>query len=213
MVLKIRMSCLQVVPHCKIFWTFHVFGSCAKLNLGRVVGLFDLIYTVYFDFNGVINMSLDSELRSEPPSPCPRSGRLKELLRYAADRDFVVWQRGTCRSRTEQRRLLSSLMELTVRQRRRGTCRSRTEQRRRLSSLMELTVLLPIFLRKRDEVSSFRTGTDTSKMAVWWGVNPWRSLAESKMLSFCLENTKSSRRPRLWVSNGLGQVENVYDIA
>ena len=48
--------------------------------------------------------------------------------------------------------------------------------------------------------SGFCTGTDTSslhKMAVWSYVSPWCSFVEMRMLSFCLENTKSSRWPWL----------------
>ena len=46
----------------------------------------------------------------------------------------------------------------------------------------------------------FRTGTDTSslhKMAVWSDVSPWCNFVEVRMLSLCLENTKSSRWPWL----------------
>ena len=48
--------------------------------------------------------------------------------------------------------------------------------------------------------SFFCTGTDTSslhKMAVWSDVSPWRNFVEVRMLSLCLENTKSSRWPWL----------------
>ena len=56
-----------------------------------------------------------------------------------------------------------------------------------------------VFLRHRyEKVSGFCTGTDTSslhKMAVWSDDCPWCSFIEMKMLSLCLENTKSSRWP------------------
>ena len=58
-----------------------------------------------------------------------------------------------------------------------------------------------IFLRHRyEKVSGFCTGTDASslhKMAVWSDVSPWCSYVEMRMLSLCLENTKSSRWPWL----------------
>ena len=58
-----------------------------------------------------------------------------------------------------------------------------------------------IFLRHRyEKVSGFCTGTDTSslhKMAVWSDVSSWCSFVEMRMLSLCLENTKSSRWPWL----------------
>ena len=46
----------------------------------------------------------------------------------------------------------------------------------------------------------FCTGTDTSslhKMAVWSDVSPWCNFVAVRMLSLCLENTKSSRWPWL----------------
>ena len=57
-----------------------------------------------------------------------------------------------------------------------------------------------IFLKHRyEKVSGFSTGTDTPslhKMAVWSDdVSPWCSCVEMRMLSLCLENTKSSRWP------------------
>ena len=47
-----------------------LFTSCARLNLGRVVGLFGFIYKVcYFMFNGVVSLSVDGErLRFKPSS-------------------------------------------------------------------------------------------------------------------------------------------------
>ena len=46
-----------------------LFTSCARLNLGRVVGLFGFIYKVcYFLFNGVVYLFVDGELRFEPSS-------------------------------------------------------------------------------------------------------------------------------------------------
>ena len=66
---------------------------------------------------------------------------------------------------------------------------------------------MSIFLRHQYvKVSGFCTGTDTirlHKMAVWSDVSPWCSFVEMRMLSLCLEKTKSSR---------LGYVNHVYDI-
>ena len=46
-----------------------LFTSCARLNLGRVVGLFGFIYKVsYFLYNGVVDLFVNGELRLEPSS-------------------------------------------------------------------------------------------------------------------------------------------------
>ena len=46
-----------------------LFTGFARLNLGRVVGLFGFIYKVcYFLFNGVVYLFVDGELRFEPSS-------------------------------------------------------------------------------------------------------------------------------------------------
>ena len=56
-----------------------LFTGCARLNLGRVVGLFAFIYKVcYFLFNGVVYLFVDCELRFQPSSlglPTPVSDR------------------------------------------------------------------------------------------------------------------------------------------
>ena len=61
----------------------------------------------------------------------------------------------------------------------------------------DLGAPVSIFLRHRyKNVLGFCTGTDTSslhKMAVWSDVSPWCNFVEVRMLSLCLENTKSSR--------------------
>ena len=65
--------------------------------------------------------------------------------------------------------------------------------------------ILSILLRHwYEKVSGFCAGTYTSslhKMAVWSEVSPWCSFVEMRMLSLCLENTKSSRWPWLWVGS------------
>ena len=65
-----------------------LFTSCARLNLGRVVGLFGFIYKVcYFLFNGVVYLFVDGELRFEPSSLCLPTllFQLAELLRNTAE--------------------------------------------------------------------------------------------------------------------------------
>ena len=61
------------------------------------------------------------------------------------------------------------------------------------------------FLRQRyRKVSGSCRGTDTSslhKIAVWSDVGQWCNLVERRMLSLCLESTKSSRWPWLWVGS------------
>ena len=56
---------------------------------------------------------------------------------------------------------------------------------------------MSIFLRHRyEKVLGFCTGADTSSLyeiAVWSDVSPWCSFVKMRMLSLCLENTKSSR--------------------
>ena len=65
-----------------------LFTDCARLNFGRVVGLFGFIFKVcYFLFNGVVYLFLDGELRFEssslrlPTLPF----QLTELLRNTAE--------------------------------------------------------------------------------------------------------------------------------
>ena len=46
-----------------------LFTGCARLNPGRVVGLFGSVYKVcYFLFNRVVYLFVDGELRFEPSS-------------------------------------------------------------------------------------------------------------------------------------------------
>ena len=89
-----------------------LFTSCARLNLGRLVGSFGFIYKVcYFQFNGVMwTVSLDlshclsacrcSRFSSQNCSAILLNQGVSFLVRT------VQWQRGAYLSRTEQRWLL-----------------------------------------------------------------------------------------------------------
>ena len=65
-----------------------LFTGFARLNLGRVVGLFGFIYQIcYFVFNGVVYLFVDGELRFEPSSLrlLTLPFQLAELLRNTAE--------------------------------------------------------------------------------------------------------------------------------
>ena len=79
-----------------------LFTGCARLNLGRRVGLFGFIYKVcYFLFNGVVYLFADGELRFEPSSlRLPTLPfQLTELLRNTAEPGRRLTLYGLCNGR------------------------------------------------------------------------------------------------------------------
>ena len=177
-------------------WSFEgAVTGCARLNLSRVVGLFGFMYKVcYFLFNGVVYLFVDGELRFEPSSfRLPTLPfQLTELLGNTAEpgrrllcTDCATAERGV---------LVKDRTEMVI------VVTDRTDLWDSVREILFKGAGVNLF---EASVRSFRFlyGYRYIKFAQDGCVVRWCSFVEMRMLSLCLENTKSSRWPWLWVGS------------